>query len=148
MIFLSSNSIFKLRFLKIHKKRGKWFNLSIFVNIQLVFINVKLKFNKIGHFNWYSKYIDYFNLFVKPHSSIFLTWPPSRMNFIAFLRYNFIYIFRTIIFVKDAHFFHRLLYLLKELSLTFLFDKCIAFKKTWICFDFNIFCQYSMFRQP
>ena len=81
---------------------------------------------KSGHFKLYSKYIDYFNLFFKPHSSIFFTWPPSRMNFIAFIRYNFIYIFQNIFFFKDANFFHRLLYLLKELSSTFLFDKCIT----------------------
>ena len=45
----------------------------------------------------------------KPHSSIFLTWPPSRMNFIAFLRYNYIYIFQNIMFLKDTNFFHLLL---------------------------------------
>ena len=31
------------------------------------------------------------------------------MNFIAFLRYNYIYIFQNIMFLKDTNFFHLLL---------------------------------------
>ena len=102
--------------------------------------------NKSGHFNLYSKYIDCFNLFFKPHSSIFLTWPPLTNEFYCVSKVQFYLHFQNIIFVKDANFFYRLLYLLKELSSTFLFDKCITLKKKWICFNLNIFL--SIFNVP
>ena len=77
----------------------------------------------------------YFEIFIVRRKAKLLEYSLERflmrldaigLNFIAFLRYNFIYIFQNIICFKDANFFHRLLYLLKELSSTFLFDKCIT----------------------
>ena len=85
--------------------------------------------------------IDYFILFLKAHSSIFLAWPPLMNTFYCIFKLEFFTLFKLgkILFFKKIQMCFINLY-------TFLFGKLINLKKHEFALTWTFLCWYSIFR--